>query len=73
MDRDKVIGHTIGMVIMILFASFLLGAGYFWETYVCNSAWKLSGMKSEYSVVNGCMLEVTPGKWIPADTYRNVD
>lgn len=64
------------MVIVCLFVSVVLSGvavtGYWWTSYKCESRWKLSGMRAEYNIVNGCMLEVAPGKVIPQDSYREI-
>lgn len=69
---DWMVPFVAMVVVGVLFMLVSL-CGIFWNSYICESKWKASGMKSEYSVINGCMLEVTPGKWIPSDRYRSVD
>ena len=51
-------------------------AGLGWASYAvsaaaCSSQWE-GAFPSEFRFFGGCMIEVAPGKWIPADNYREV-
>jgi len=40
--------------------------------YDCNRSWRNSGMRHRFDWWTGCMIEPKPGKWIPADRYREI-
>lgn len=44
---------------------------YCYESRKCDQQWQNSGMRSEYNLFSGCMLENRPGVWIPSQNYRD--
>ena len=56
----------------VLFIGGIVGVGYAWNTFTCDSRWSESQMNSKFTFMNGCMLEVSPGKWIPENRYREI-
>lgn len=50
-------------VLLYGFWSVATGAG-------CANRWSKSGMNYKHSFVEGCFVEVSPGKWLPADRVR---
>jgi hypothetical protein len=72
-DRGDWLVPVVVFIILTTVFGLIGVGGYFWNAYTCDSKWKASGMRSEYGYINGCMLEVTPGKWIPSDRYRSID
>jgi hypothetical protein len=40
--------------------------------YPCKKRWEESGMAAKFSWGAGCQLEVSKGKWIPEDRYREI-
>ena len=69
--------NTIANIVVVSFGvallALLFGGGLWWKNYACTARWESSGMKSEYRIVSGCMIETTPGKLIPEDKYRAVE
>lgn len=65
-DADTGIAVTVVAVVL------LVTGGIVCDATKCDEQWRSSGMKSDYGVMKGCTIEVTPGKWIPADRYREV-
>lgn len=39
----------------------------------CESSWGQSGYAVRWGVIQGCMIEKSPGRWIPASALREVD
>lgn len=42
------------------------------EVYACHSRWADSGVKSEYRMPGGCMVQRKDGTWWPEKTIRDV-
>ena len=61
-----------------LIAFFLVSAAAFFGAFSlvgseqCESQWKKSGMVYEYGLIQGCMIRLKDGTWIPAKSYREV-
>jgi prepilin-type N-terminal cleavage/methylation domain-containing protein len=39
----------------------------------CSAQWERSGMKSEWGLFTGCLVEVEPGRWLPSERIREID
>ena len=39
----------------------------------CTAKWQHSGMASEWGIIQGCLVEVEPGRWIPDERVREMD
>lgn len=37
----------------------------------CRARWKNSGMKSDHSIMAGCMVQRRDGTWIPSSAVRS--
>lgn len=58
-------------VVVALFA--VIGAiGYSMNKATCRNQWEGSGMKSEYGMVQGCIITLPDGRRIPAENYREI-
>lgn len=44
-----------------------------WESYSCHSQARLMGFNADWGFTTGCMIEVTPGQWVPLRSYRVID
>lgn len=64
------------IVITLVVGSILLagafGGAYWLMSTKCENQWARSGMKSEYAMLQGCMVQRKDGTWIPASSYREV-
>lgn len=38
----------------------------------CLARWEASGMRSRYQLVGGCLVEKSPGRWVPDDSLREL-
>jgi len=52
---------------MMLFVFFMLA---FIQSAACHSRAERMGLTCSYGPLQGCMVEVSPGKWIPLESYR---
>lgn len=39
----------------------------------CDNQWKLSGLRSDWAPIQGCLVEVRPGIWVPDERVREMD
>lgn len=46
--------------------------GYFVSRASCFTAWERSGMKYDYKLFGGCIIQLKDGTWLPAKNYREV-
>lgn len=56
------------IVILIL----MLTGLYWFLSAGCHGQWQHSGLKSEFRIPEGCMLQKPDGMWIPDKVYREV-
>lgn len=38
----------------------------------CNVQWNASGMASNWGPVQGCLIQLKDGRWVPAENYREI-
>jgi hypothetical protein len=60
------------MFTVILFAIFVVIAIAF-SSWSCSSKWALSGMKTSYGPIQGCLVQTPNGRWMPEERIREVD
>lgn len=52
---------------------FVIIMGLLWaKSYQCEQTWKDSGVLSKWSFSTGCLIQ-KDNKWLPANSYRNID
>ena len=39
----------------------------------CSSKWEDSGLKSKYSIFSGCRVQTPDGRWLPAESVREIE
>jgi hypothetical protein len=42
------------------------------DRFNCTRQWSASGMRHRFDWWGGCLIETSPGRWIPARNYREV-
>ena len=60
------------MAFFLILAAALLGAILLVSSEQCESQWGKSGMVYEYGLIQGCMIRLKDGTWIPEKSYREV-
>lgn len=55
----------------ILFVIFVGVA--FLSRATCYSRWERSGMPASWGVIQGCIVEVEKGRWLPEDRVREIE
>lgn len=41
-------------------------------TISCESKWAASGFKTSYGPIQGCLIQLPDGRWIPSENYREL-
>lgn len=65
-------GFGIVFVYALMLAVVLIG-GWMWEDMSCSSRWGRSGLDTSYGPIQGCLVQVPDGRWVPSDNVRGVD
>jgi len=55
---------------LLAFIAVVLWAGIAVEEAGCTSIAERMGFRSDYTVLTGCVIEPTPGQWVPLKNYR---
>ena len=63
------IGVCIALVAMVVI---IFGGMFALEAYGCRSRWADSGIKSDYRLPGGCMVQRKDGTWWPEQAIRDV-
>lgn len=64
--------YLVVVVLVAVVVGGLLGVGAWWNSVQCAAKWEASGMAHDWSIVAGCRVEVSPGKWLPDERVRDV-
>lgn len=67
-DFTDVIGLVLLLAAMALIILGVIGL----EAYGCRSRWSESGVRSDYRLPGGCMVQRKDGTWWPEKTIRDV-
>ncbi len=59
----------IAIVVVVVIIGCMLGGAVMYERAQCYAKTQSMGFESKWSLLGTCQIEVTPGKWIPLDTY----
>ncbi len=59
-----------GAILAAIFGA-LVGLTCLAASASCSMKWRYSGMATKYRPVAGCLLETSPGRWMPASSYRS--
>ena len=70
--RDNVIAVSLAIAIVTAMGGVFACVAYAFNGRACSAAWDASGMKHRYDYMAGCLVETSPGRWIPANSYRQV-
>lgn len=61
------------LIVCIGLLAILFAGWYGFARASCDAKWEKSGLKSSFSVLQGCQVEVSPGRWLPDSTIREID
>jgi hypothetical protein len=63
---------SLAIAIIVL----ILCGALFWfiiSAWTCYARWEKSGLRCEWGPIQGCLVELPNGKWIPDDRYREIE
>lgn len=61
-----------GLIAPLIAIALILAGVNKLSQYSCFASWEDSGMPVKYSFMGGCKIQLTDGKWIPEDRYREI-
>lgn len=61
------------LAVVIVAAIVIFGGAWAMSSMQCSSQWERSHLKAEYGPIQGCLVELPDGRWLPADRVREVD
>lgn len=67
-DFSDLIGIAILVAAVVLIIVSVIGL----EAYGCRSRWSESGVKSDYRLPGGCMVQRKDGTWWPEKAIRDI-
>lgn len=68
----KVAGDAELWYCIAVIAVMLIGALVF-SSYRCSSRWAMSGLSTSWGPMQGCLVKMPDGRWIPDDRVRDID
>ena len=67
MGRDN--SYTKAILLFLVGVVILFSIGYYVNKGVCDAKTSDIGFPHRFSVMGNCQIEITPGQWIPLDSY----
>lgn len=62
------------IVALFAFIAAVMGGAMWMDSEGCKSRWKNAGMKGvTWGPVQGCLVQLPDGRWLPASNLREVD
>jgi len=72
MTKDVAEWIVVTVMVAVIFAV-VIGILAVAGAVKCSWRWGDSGMSHRFRPISGCQLETRPGRWIPADRFRELD
>ena len=63
---------SVEYCILFFMVLIVLGGPYVIEK-ACRERWQQSGMKAEWGLLKGCVVQRADGTWIPDSAYREIE
>lgn len=60
------------ILIYVLVLAVIVAALNWVEITKCHAKWGRSGMRAEWTLFAGCLVQTQDGTWIPATNYREM-
>jgi len=70
--KDTFVGFLIAVGLAFLVGSFLFGIAATMESFSCEKRWSSSGMQTSWGPIQGCLINLGDGRWIPDTNYREM-
>lgn len=58
------------IVVIVFFWAIAMGFITWGLSVECSSKWENSGMQSKWGPIQGCIIKLPDGRWIPSQNYR---
>lgn len=73
--KHKQRGYTdliVNLILLGIVAAVIVGA-LFAKPFACHAKWSRSGMQSSWGPLQGCVVRMPDGRWIPEERVREID
>ena len=67
MSRDN--SGIKAVLLFVIGVMILFSIGFYVNKGVCDAKTNDIGYPHRFSIMGNCQIEITPGKWIPLDSY----
>lgn len=57
----------LGLIVLVVVGTF------WWSAAACSSKWDRSGMQSSWGPIQGCVVKLPDGRWLPEERVREID
>ena len=72
--RKRLEGSGDGELMFSLIILLVVGLGSCgWSAASCGARWDQSGLDTSWGPIQGCLVQVPDGRWVPSDNVRGVD
>lgn len=61
----RVLSYLALVLVMFIVLSFISAVS-------CESVWSKSGFKTSWGPLQGCLIQMPDGRWIPEENYREI-
>ena len=65
-DTTEIAVSIVGLI--VCFVAYLI-----FGSWQCSSQWSRSGLATSWGPIQGCVVELPDGRWIPADRVREIE
>ena len=72
MILDDFLESLFSGISALLVTAVLLAGIFYLAKLECSQRWENSGMEYEYGVIQGCVIQLKDGRWVPAENYREL-
>lgn len=72
MNHDTKEYIVFSLFLAVFFVALVVGA-LLLDSLSCSSRWKYSGLESSSGPLQGCLVHLPDGRWIPDDRYREIE
>lgn len=66
---DEGVTLVLGLVVLLI----ILGVVCAVASLSCKARWEGSGLQSSWGPMQGCLVRLPDGRWIPDDRLREID
>lgn len=60
-------------VFVVIVLLLIFGGSMVLSKMACHARWEQSGMATSWGVIQGCLVKLPDGRWVPDDRVREFD